>query len=87
MRLRTGRVLIHSRGSFSPKTVAAIPALGGPVALVKGTLIHNTFATAGRQAFPEVPCFYPILRVAKFSEFFVVRGFIPRFSRSPDLPG
>ena len=28
-----------------------------------------------------------ILPVAKFSEFFVARGFIPRFSGSPDLPG
>ena len=59
VRLRSGRVLIHSTGPFTPETVAAIRALGEPVALVEGTLFHDTFATAGRQAFPDVPYFAP----------------------------
>lgn len=53
IRLADGRLLIHSTAPFSPEQIQEITALGQPAFLVEATLMHDTFADAGRAAFPE----------------------------------
>ncbi len=59
IRLRSGKLVIHSTAPFSPEDVAAIRALGEPGWLLDGVLRHDTFAKEGREAFPEIPYLAP----------------------------
>lgn len=59
IRLRSGKMVIHSTAPFSPEDVAAICALGKPGWLLDGILRHNTFAKEGREAFPGIPYLAP----------------------------
>jgi len=59
IRLRTGRLVIHSSAPFSPEDVAGIRALGEPGWILDGLLRHDTFAQQGRKAFPEIPYLAP----------------------------
>ncbi|MEO7724057.1 MAG: hypothetical protein ABIU29_05120 [Chthoniobacterales bacterium] len=59
LRLRDGRIVIHSTAPFETKDVEAICRFGQPGWLVDVTLMHNTFAKAGRTAFPELPYLAP----------------------------
>lgn len=52
IRLRSGDLVIHSTGSFTASDITAIRLLGRPGWLVEATLSHDTFAIAGRNAFP-----------------------------------
>ena len=64
VRLRSGKIVIHSTAPFTPEDVAAIRALGEPGWLLDGILRHDTFAKEGREAFPGIPYLAP----AGFSE-------------------
>lgn len=55
LRLKSGKLLIHSTGPFTPADIRAIKALGTPGWIVDVTLNHDTFADLGRAAFPEIP--------------------------------
>ena len=66
IRLRSGELVIHSTGPFSAPDVTAIRSLGRPAWLLDATLSHDTFAIAGRKAFPDAAYFAP--------EGFPVRG-------------
>jgi hypothetical protein len=59
VRLRSGKLLIHSTAPFAADEVAAIRALGEPGWLLDGILRHDTFAREGRAAFPETPYLAP----------------------------
>jgi hypothetical protein len=59
LRLGDGRVIIHSSAPFTEQDVAAIQRLGRPAWLVEATLMHDTFAKDGHQAFPDLPYLAP----------------------------
>jgi hypothetical protein len=59
IRLRSGDLVIHSTGPFTPEDVAGIFRLGKPAWLLDVMLQHDTFAQQGRQAFPEIPYLAP----------------------------
>jgi hypothetical protein len=59
IRLRSGKIVIHSTAPFTPAEVAAIRALGEPGWLLDGFLRHDTFAKEGREAFPGLPFLAP----------------------------
>ena len=59
LRLRDGRVVIHSSAPFSSEDVATIRHFGEPSWLVDATLMHDTFAHQGRAAFEKIPYFAP----------------------------
>lgn len=59
IRLRSGKVIIHSTAPFTPEDVAAMRALGEPGWLLDGILRHDTFAKEGREAFPGIPYLAP----------------------------
>ena len=59
IRLRSGKLLIHSTAPFTLEDVAAITALGEPAWLLDGILRHDTFAKEGREAFPGIPYLAP----------------------------
>ncbi|CAN5274054.1 hypothetical protein BH23VER1_BH23VER1_17910 [soil metagenome] len=59
IRLPWGRVLIHSTAAFSPADIDAIRRLGEPAWLFEATRFHDTFAAAGRAAFPDIPYLVP----------------------------
>jgi hypothetical protein len=59
IRLRSGKLIIHSTAPFTPAEVAAIHALGEPGWLLDGILRHDTFAKQGREAFPGIPYLAP----------------------------
>ncbi len=59
IRLRSGKLIIHSTAPFAPEDVAAIRALGEPGWLLDGILRHDTFAKEGREAFPGIPYLAP----------------------------
>src|SRR5438067_13030941 len=59
LRLRDGRVAIHSSAPFTAEDVAAIRRFGEPAWLVDATLMHDTFAKDGRAAFPDLPYLAP----------------------------
>ena len=64
VRLRSGDLVIHSTGPFSPEDVENIKALGRPAFLLDALSKHDTFAKEGRAAFPDLPYYAP----AGFSE-------------------
>ena len=59
LRLRDGRVVIHSSAPFTVEDIAAIRGFGEPAWLVDATLLHDTFAKEGRAAFPDLPYLAP----------------------------
>jgi hypothetical protein len=59
IRLRSGKLVIHSTGPFAPEDVAAIQALGEPGWILDGILRHDTFAKEGRESFPGIPYLAP----------------------------
>lgn len=59
IRLRSGRLVVHSMAPFSEEDVAAIRQRGEPGWLVEAMLLHDTYAKEGRQAFPGVPFLGP----------------------------
>ncbi|RYD34478.1 MAG: hypothetical protein EOP86_10915 [Verrucomicrobiaceae bacterium] len=59
IRLRSGKLVIHSTAPFKPEEVAAVRALGEPGWLLDGILRHDTFAKEGRAAFPDIPYLAP----------------------------
>jgi hypothetical protein len=59
IRLASGELIIHSTGPFTPTDVAEIEALGRPAWLTDTMLRHDTFAQAGRDAFPSIPYLVP----------------------------
>jgi hypothetical protein len=68
IRLRSGELVIHSTGLFTPEDVAAISGLGKPGWLMDVTLMHDTLSKRGREAFPGLPFLAPpgFSRVAGF---------------------
>lgn len=58
-RLTSGKLIIHSTAPFSREDVTAIKAVGEPGWLVDSLLRHDTFASEGRAAFPEIPYLAP----------------------------
>ena len=56
---RSGELVIHSTGPFTPGDVAAILRLGKPGWLLDAMLRHDTFAKQGREAFPRIPFLAP----------------------------
>lgn len=75
IRLRSGKLVIHSTAPFTPADVGAIRALGEPGWLLDGILRHDTFAKEGREAFPGIPYLAP----EGFSE-------VVGFSTTPIVP-
>jgi hypothetical protein len=59
LRLNSGHLVIHSTAPFEMADVTAINALGQPAWLIEATLFHDSFATAGRAAFPDLPFLVP----------------------------
>ena len=59
IRLRAGKLVIHSTGPFSTEYTAHIRALGRPGWILGNLLRHDTFAKDGRAAFPEIPYLAP----------------------------
>jgi hypothetical protein len=59
LRLRDGRVVIHSSAPFSPQDVARIREFGEPAWLVDATRMHDTFAREARLALPSVSYLAP----------------------------
>jgi hypothetical protein len=59
LRLGDGRVVIHSTAPFTEKDVRAIQTFGQPAWLVDTTLLHDTFAREGREAFPGLAYLAP----------------------------
>ena len=59
IRLTTGKLVIHSTAPFGAREVAAIRELGEPGWLLDATRFHDSYAEAGRAAFPGVPYLAP----------------------------
>jgi hypothetical protein len=59
LRLRDGRVVIHSSALFTQQDVVAIRRFGEPAWLVDASLLHDTFAKEARAAFPDLPYLAP----------------------------
>ncbi len=59
IRLRSGKLVIHSTAPFTAADVAEIRAFGEPGWLMDGVLRHDTFAKEGRAAFPDLPYLAP----------------------------
>jgi hypothetical protein len=53
IRLRSGRLVIHSTAPFTPHDVAEINKLGQPAWLTDVSRFHDSLAENGRAAFPE----------------------------------
>lgn len=60
LRLRSGELVIHSTGPFTPQDVAGIKAVGTPGWLLDTMLRHDTFARQGVEAFPGIPYLAPV---------------------------
>jgi hypothetical protein len=61
LRLRDGRLLIHSSAPFGADDIAAIRRFGEPAWLVEATKLHDTFARPAQAALPNVPYLTPAL--------------------------
>ncbi len=59
IRLKSGKLVIHSSAPFAPGDIVDIRALGTPAWLIDTLLRHDTFAREGRDAFPEVSYLAP----------------------------
>jgi hypothetical protein len=59
LRLRDGRLIVHSSAPFIEQDVANIRRFGQPAWIAEATLMHDTFAKEGQKAFPDLPYFAP----------------------------
>ena len=59
IRLRDGRLIIHSTARFNAADLLNIRALGEPGWLLDATLFHDTFAKEGCRAFARIPYLAP----------------------------
>ncbi|HVF70828.1 MAG TPA: hypothetical protein VM940_04390 [Chthoniobacterales bacterium] len=59
LRLKDGRLVVHSTAAFTETDLAAIRGFGQPAWLVEATLLHDTFAKEGRAALPDIPYLAP----------------------------
>ena len=59
IRLRSGRLVVHSMAPFVSRDVEHIRALGEPGWLVEATMFHDTYARHGRDSFPGLPFLGP----------------------------
>jgi hypothetical protein len=59
VRLRSGKLVIHSTGPFTPEDVATVLRLGEPGWLLEAMFQHDTFSLQGHQAFPKIPFLGP----------------------------
>jgi hypothetical protein len=59
IRLRSGRLVIHSMAPFSAEDVAQIRDLGELSWLVEAMMLHDTYARQGRDTFPGIPFLGP----------------------------
>ncbi len=59
IRLTSGELVIHSTAPFAAADIEAIATIGRPAWLVDATLFHDTFAKAGRAAFPDLLYYMP----------------------------
>jgi hypothetical protein len=59
LRLRDGRLVVHSSAPFTAKDVVEIRRFGEPAWLVEATEFHDTFARAAQAALPNVPYLTP----------------------------
>jgi len=76
IRLKSGKLIIHSMAPFTAADVAEIRALGTPGWLVESMLLHDTYSRKGWQAFGSD---LPFLGPPGFSE-------IVKFPTEPLLP-
>lgn len=60
IRLRSGRLVIHSTSDFTQEDINEICGLGDPGWLVEGMVDHDTFSKQGREAFPGIPFLGPV---------------------------
>lgn len=59
IRLRSGKLVLHSAGPFTDGDVAAMQALGEVGWLVEANCLHDTFSARARACFPNVPYLVP----------------------------
>lgn len=59
IRLRDGRLIVHSMAPFPEADLARIRELGDPAWLLEAMLLHDTYAREGRDRFPNVPFLGP----------------------------
>jgi hypothetical protein len=59
IRLRDGRLLIHSTAPFTPDDVARIHSLGEPAWMMDVSRFHDSFTRQGRAAFPAISYLVP----------------------------
>jgi hypothetical protein len=59
LRLRSGKVVVHSMAPFSSADVTEIRTLGDIGWLAEAMLLHDTYAREGRAAFPDGPFLAP----------------------------
>lgn len=59
IRLRSGKLILHSMAPFTAPDIAAIQALGQPAWLVESMLLHDTYAKEGHELFPSLPFLGP----------------------------
>lgn len=59
VRLKSGKLVIHSSAPFAAQEIAAIHELGEPAWLLDATLFHDSFASQGCRAFERVPYLAP----------------------------
>ena len=76
IRLSTGKLIIHSMAPFPAVDIEGILALGEPGWLVESMLLHDTYASEGREIFEDIPFLGP----PGFSE-------IVKFPTEPLYPG
>ena len=59
IRLASGKVVVHSMAPFTSADVAEMQSPGPTSWLLEAMLLHDTYARAGRDAFPNVPFLAP----------------------------
>ncbi|MGH8162876.1 MAG: hypothetical protein ACREP1_00915 [Rhodanobacteraceae bacterium] len=59
LRLRDGRLVVHSTAPSTSEDVTTIRRFGDPAWLVEATRMHDTFSKEGRAALPHVPYLAP----------------------------
>ncbi|MFL6541960.1 MAG: hypothetical protein ACJ8I9_02210, partial [Chthoniobacterales bacterium] len=59
VRLKDGRLVVHSTAPFTAEDLLAIRELGEPAWLLDATLFHDTYAKQGCAAFARIPYLAP----------------------------
>ncbi|MBA3272403.1 MAG: hypothetical protein H0T11_00825 [Chthoniobacterales bacterium] len=59
VRLKSGKLVIHSTAPFTSGDVAQISSLGEPAWLLDATTFHDSFAEQGRRVFSTIPYLVP----------------------------